>query len=148
MKEVFDKLLALYPEYSRIYGPYIRKDGRKVILLYKKKGSAGKRTLSWTKALVEVREGRRLINDEEVDHNNRDFTDDSSENLIIRSRSAHAKLDAKRLVPQKANCLLCGKEFIMTRGQIETKKAGPFCSRSCRGRYGVHVQHGGDKILR
>ena len=132
MKEVFNTLLVLYPGYTRVYGPYTRNDGRKFILLYKQKGSEGKRTLSWPKALVEVREGRTLTEDETVDHDNCDFTDDSSENLIIRTRIAHAKLDEKRLITPKANCLLCGKEFVMTRGQVKTKKAGPFCSRRCR----------------
>src|SRR5258706_4114692 len=148
MKEIFDYLLVLYPEYNRIYGPYTRKDGRKHILLYKQDLS-GKRTLSWPKALVEVREGRMLAADETVDHNDQDFTNNSPDNLIIRIKKEHAKLDVKRLSIIESNCVRCGKAITLTKDQIKTKaKAGPFCSRKCSGAHGTDVQYGRAVIKR
>jgi endogenous inhibitor of DNA gyrase (YacG/DUF329 family) len=148
MKEVFDKLLILYPDYSRIYGPYLRKDGRKHILLYKHDLS-GKRTLSWPKALVEAREGRRLVDDEEVDHDDQDFTNNSLDNLVIRKRRDHAKLDVLRLAPVQSNCVRCGKQITLTYDQIRTTaKSGPFCSRQCSGAHGTDIQNGRGKIGR
>lgn len=87
------KLLVLYPAYDKVNGPYARKDGRKHIVLNNSKLSKGDpnklRTLSWPKALVEVREGRLLLDDETADHKDENFTNDDLSNLQILTRPAN-----------------------------------------------------------
>lgn len=82
-------LLNLYPEFERVYGPYLRKDGRQHVLLHTTINN--RRTLSWPKAILEVKLGRRLVGSETTDHINDDFTDDSPENLQVLSRTANSE---------------------------------------------------------
>jgi hypothetical protein len=148
MNEITEKLLLLYPQFNTVHGPYKRKDGRSHAILYNNK-TFKRKTISWPKALVEVREGRRLTDNETVDHNNRDFTDNSSENLIIRIRNEHCSLDVLRLLRPKANCVWCNKEITLTIDQIKSRaKSGPFCSRACSGAYGSSVQKGNGVLKR
>jgi hypothetical protein len=146
------KLLELYPEYDKLNGPYIRKDGRKHIVLNNSslpKGSENKlKTISYPKALVEIREGRRLNKDETVDHDDQDFTNDELSNLIIRDRVDHCKLDARRRKEIHGNCIWCGNGLILTRSQLDGRSVGPFCSKKCSGKYGVSVQRGGNQLER
>lgn len=146
------KLLGLYPEYSSVLGPYLRKDGRKHIVLNssRPKNDNKLKTISYPKALMEVRIGRRLDNDETVDHINGDYTDNSDENLQILSRVDNAFKGATKRNPVFGDCVLCGKTFELSRFQIHKKKeiAGPFCTKSCRGKYKRSVQLGGERIER
>lgn len=89
-----EDLLKLYPKYDSVLGPYKRKDGRKHIVLNDSsaaKGEKGKtKTISYPKAIMECRLGRRLLKDETVDHDDDDFTNNSKKNLQIMSRSNNA----------------------------------------------------------
>jgi hypothetical protein len=146
------KLFSLYPEYNRVTGPYLRKDGRKHIVLnntFLSKDDKNKlRTVSWPKALVEVRENRRLLDNETVDHDDRDYTNDCLTNLIIRDRVEHIKLDVLRVGFAEIKCVWCECKFLYKNKDRHTRKAGPFCSRKCAGEYGANVQNGGEKINR
>lgn len=132
----------------KVYGPYLRKDGRKHVILIK---GRHRRTVSYPKFLVEQRMGRLLTEDETVDHQDRDFTNDDPDNLIIRTRSRHASVDAIRVTPLTLQCPTCGNSFETTklaqvRGNRRRGKAGPFCSKKCAGRYGAEVQSGRAKL--
>ena len=146
------KLLILYPDFDRVTGPYLRKDGRKHICLNNSKLSNGNplktKTISYPKALVEVRDNRKLLSNETVGHDDLDFTNDDLPNLIVRDRSEHIKLDTLRRALVEANCIECGIMFTLSQSQLYSKKAGPFCSRSCSGIYGARLQNGGNKIER
>lgn len=139
------KLLVLYPNFDKVTGPYLRKDGRKHICLNNSKLSNGNsnktKTISYPKALVEVRDGRLLLPNETVDHDDQDFTNDRLDNLIIRDRVDHIKLDVKRRAEVQAQCVNCKTNFQLTRYQLNSNKAGPFCSRRCSGLYGTEVQY-------
>jgi hypothetical protein len=146
------KLLALYPEYDRVTGPYLRKDGRKHVCFNNSNlitnDPKKKRTVSWPKALVEVRDNRRLLDNETVDHNDRNVANDNLNNLIIRDRVEHIKLDALRIGFVEIVCIWCKTKFLYKNKNKHKEKSGPFCSRKCTGEYGSNIQNGGEKLDR
>ena len=137
-----EALLKLYPEYHTVSGPYLRKDNRKIVSLY---GNKIRKTISYPKALVEVHLNTRLREDDTVDHKDRNKQNDSIENLVVRRRKEHCKLDAVYVEVKDMNCSWCSKKFKLSRSQHDTRslnRAGPFCSRSCSGHYGKSIQLG------
>lgn len=139
--------MEIYKE-CKIYGPYIRKDGRKHVCILFKDGS--RKTVSYPKYLMEKYLNRYLNDDETVDHIDRNFMNDDISNLRIVERSQHAKDDAKRVNQiSELICVWCNSYmgFINHRNRSKNKnKAGPFCSRKCSGEYGFSVQSGGNKL--
>jgi len=73
----------------KIYGPYVRKDGRSHICIIHDNGK--KQTKSYPRYLIEVYLNRELLPEETIDHINNDFTDNRIENLQILSLSDNAK---------------------------------------------------------
>lgn len=140
-----EKLLDLYKDYDIVYGPYSRKDGRKHIVLNKLGVSHNVKhkikTLSFPKALMEVKLGRLLTEDETVDHIDRDVTNDCYSNLQILSRSQNSIKSVRRKLLKEENCVWCKKEFTPTAHQVgdDLKVFGPFCSKVCTGKYGSLV---------
>ena len=137
-----EALLKLYPGYHTVFGPYLRKDNRKLVVL---SGDKIRKTISYPKALVEVHLNTRLREDDTVDHKDRNKQNDSIENLVVRRRKEHCKLDAVYVEVKDMNCSWCSKKIKLSRGQHDTRslnKAGPFCSRSCSGHYGKSIQLG------
>lgn len=145
-------ILDLYPQYDKVYGPYTSKDGRKRIVLKKTGCRDGvSTTISYPKALKEIQDGRRLSENETVDHKDRDFANNDPENLNVLDRQIHASLDSVRVQVDPVNCPTCGTSFIPNKNQIKSRssdKAGPFCSRSCVGKYTIDLKNGSDKMLR
>lgn len=145
-----EKLLELYTNFDKVYGPYKRSDGRQHVVLNNTsltKGEPGKlKTISFPKALYESNHGERLKDNETVDHDDRDYTNNEPSNLIKRDRIEHASLDTLKKFRLEVNCVQCGHTFLPTRFQENLDKAGPFCSRQCSGRYGASVQNGGQII--
>jgi hypothetical protein len=67
---------------SRVYGPYLRKDGRKHVVIRCPAGQS--RTVSYPKWLMEQKLGRELDPDlETVDHVDGNFLNNSTENFQI-----------------------------------------------------------------
>ena len=136
------KLLELYPMYTQVYGPYTRKDGRKHLILYEPNSKARK-TISFPKAIMEVNLGHKLAKDDTVDHIDRDKTNDIISNLQVIDRKSHVSLDAIRRHSLFSTCPICKVEFELTRDQLTKRSnilAGPFCSRTCAGKYGKSIQ--------
>lgn len=127
---------------KKVHGPYTRKDGRKHVVTVFEDGS--KKTTSYPKWVKEQELGRELdIFNENIDHKDRDFTNDSPGNIQILTRSENAAKSALRRIVEYLPCLTCGKETEITRGRIISNnrgKAGPFCSKSCSGKYSSSVQ--------
>ena len=127
----------------KIYGPYKRKDGRKHIII---QNDNKKTTVSYPKWLMEQHLKRSLEPDETVDHVNRDFTDDRLENLTVKKRSVHTSDDSLRVQLVEIVCVWCIKKSFKKPGVLHHNskqgKAGPFCGRSCAGKYGKSVQMG------
>lgn len=148
-KSFIKKVLEIYTEYISVYGPYTRKDGRKIIVLYD--GKNKRTTKQFARIKMEVFLGRKLTNGETVDHIDRDVKNDKLNNLQVLSREEHSKKDAIKRLDIKANCVLCGKEFVLTKNQVNSRaksKAGPFCSKTCSGKYGSSISNGNSKIKR
>ena len=139
--------MKVYDHYV-IYGPYKRKDGRKHIIAVNSLGE--KKTVSYPKYLMEVHLNRYLKSNETVDHIDRDFTNNELYNLQVILRTKHAKLDAVRLKPKAFFCPTCDKLFVADGIKLHRikvnitihKKFGPFCSKSCAGKYSQAVQYG------
>lgn len=135
----------------KIYGPYKRKDGRMHIVL---KNNISTKTISYPKYLMEIKLNRYLNSNETVDHIDRDFTNNSYDNLRVIDRSLHIKEDVKRNKDIKVKCAFCGKEFIVKgstinyRNRIDRYQSGYFCSKQCSGLYGKQVQETGIRLPR
>ena len=124
----------------KIYGPYARKDGRQHIILMHQ----GKRkTVSYPKYLLEQKLGRELTEDETCDHIDGDYTNNNPENLQVLSRKDNfLKFNSVNRKVEKVLCVcpLCQKSFfkalsVVKHNNLKQKKAGPFCSKACAGRY-------------
>lgn len=140
-------IVSLYPHTQRIYGPYLGKDGRYRVVLY---DGNKRRTRQYSKIKMEIKLERLINEPETVDHDNGNKRDDRYENLVLRNRSDHAKLDAIRRKPKKVKCAWCDTKFIISRHQTSKRSnnsAGPFCSRSCSSSYNANKKNTGP-ILR
>ena len=130
----------------KVYGPYTRKDGRQHVILYE----YGKiqKTVSYGKYLLEQHLGRKLLPDETCDHIDGDFTNNDLSNLQVLTRRENILKYFKEHPAEIGHyvCPLCGthftKEVHEVRANRKQGKVGPFCSKSCAGRYGTMVQNG------
>jgi uncharacterized C2H2 Zn-finger protein len=134
-------------ENCKIYGPYTRKqDGRKHVVVIYPDGKHG--SVSYPKFLTEKRLGRYLEDNETVDHLDTDINNNAPENLVVKERKAHIIEDVKRCAEQTFKCPQCGIQFSRSGKKLHwvisarnnKDKAGPFCSRSCAGKYGKEIQ--------
>lgn len=142
------KFIMVY-ENCRVYGPYKRKnDGREHVILIFDNGV--RKTVSYPKYLVEKRTEKYLRKNETVDHLNDDFMNNDKSNVRTITRSKHASNDAIRLEEQTFVCPQCNTQFVLKSRKLSDaiqnrkkhRKAGPFCTRNCAGRYGKAVQLG------
>ena len=120
----------------KIYGPYTRKDGRLVCVLY---NNGVRTTISYPKLLIENHLNRKLTQDETVDHIDGNPQNNDLSNLQILSRSDNARKSVKRAELSTVVCKLCGKSFqrrtaILLYNKNIRKRDGPFCSKSCVGK--------------
>lgn len=123
---------------EKLFGPYTRKDnGRKQLVIIKEDGSHS--SISYPKWLMEQFLGRKLEDWETVDHIDRDFTNDSLDNLRVINKKEHISDDVKRVKKIKFNCVFCGMPGERSPkdwdNNIKKGKSGPFCSKSCVGKY-------------
>lgn len=121
----------------KIYGPYLRKDGRKHICIVYEDGT--RKTKSYPKFLLEQKLQRELVGNETTDHIDNDFTNDSLDNLTVLSNVDNAK-KYTALHPRKLYYFICGvcgngsKKYLnFVISNWKKKKEGPFCSRRCAG---------------
>lgn len=130
----------------KVYGPYLRKDGRKHVVVVHSDGR--RQTKSYPRYLMEQHLGRELLKTETVDHINNDFTDDRLENLQLLSLVDNAKKEMSRPKRQaklyKFTCPVClkdsSKRLSLIKGNLKKGKSGPFCSRKCAG-IGAHPSY-------
>lgn len=86
---MLEEILKLYPDYDSVLGPYTRPDKRMHIVLNKTKQphKLGKlKTISYPKALMEIKLKRRLLDNETVDHIDEDKTNNDIDNLQVLTR--------------------------------------------------------------
>lgn len=133
----------------KVYGPYLRKDGRMHVILYDKE-TKKRTTQSYPRYLMENYLGRKLLESEHVDHINNDFTDNRIENLQLLTQTENNKKSAKKKEMISFICPICKKESIKEKrfvrwNNLVNKKAGPFCSKSCAGKWSSDKQYGNNK---
>lgn len=127
-----------------IYGPYTRKDGRQIVILYENKV---RKTVSYPKFIMEKYLRRKLEEWETVDHIDNNTKNNEISNLQILSRSDNAKKYAREFIKPSTRyteyitliCKYCGKEFkrFKYRNDYDRNvrgKDGPFCSKECVGK--------------
>ena len=136
----------------KLYGPYEYDNGRLLVNLIYSDGS--RETKSYPRYLVEKDIGKLLAADDTVHHINGDYTDNDISNLEVVNKVEHAINDAGRYSSIEFDCPICDKRFILVGKRLSTviiekrrkHTAGPFCSKSCVGKYGAFIQNGGDKM--
>ncbi|MNK09918.1 hypothetical protein D3C87_279270 [compost metagenome] len=142
----FDRdVKELYGEVT-IYGPYVRNsDSRSIVQIrFADRSSV---TKLYAKVLLEIKEGRILSKDETVDHIDENPKNDCPSNLRLLTRPENSKRSSLQRIREPVNCVWCRMSFIPTKDQVKTrgqKRAGPFCGRSCAGKYSQKVQTTGE----
>ena len=132
-----------YGSDMKVYGPYYNgRYKRKIVIVVDKNGK--RRTVSYPKWLMELQIGRQLGIDETVDHRDGDHENDDINNLQILPRREHSADDTRRVKKVKLRCAWCDKPFErsprLLRDKARKGMAGPFCSRSCAGKYSRQLQ--------
>lgn len=126
-------------EVKQVYGPYLRDDGRKhVIVIYTDNSG---RTVSYPKYLIKQQLNRIIEEPETVHHKDEDFTNDNLSNLEILPRGKHVSHHVRKPHEEvfgRFICPVCKEPFERrlseVRGNQENQgKAGPYCSRRCAG---------------
>jgi hypothetical protein len=134
-------LLALA---EKVYGPYKRQsDGRSIVIVVDDLGN--RRTVSYPKHIVEKHLGRQLDqNIETIDHIDSNIDNNNLDNLRVVPRAEHSADDTRRVRPVEFTCGWCDRKFDrsprLVRDKSKKGKSGPFCSRSCAGRYSRMLQ--------
>lgn len=132
-----------YEDNFKIFGPYRRKDSRQIVIVVDRKGK--RRTVSYPKWIMECQLGRPLDKDlETIDHMDSNFENNELDNLRIVPRNEHSGDDTRRVKYVKFNCAWCDEQFErsprLVRDKARKNKAGPFCSRTCAGKYSRMLQ--------
>lgn len=123
----------------KTYGPYLRKDGRKHVVIISDDGT--RTTKSWPRILMEQKLGRPLLPEETVDHKDEDKSNDVLDNLQLLSLKENSLKSAvlRRAERIQLVCKCC-KTVFERRLALELydrnvrKKDGPFCSKQCVGK--------------
>jgi hypothetical protein len=133
----------------KIFGPYTRKDGRQIVIV--QNASKKKTTVSYPKFLVECQLGRKLDpNEETIDHMDDNFYNNDPDNLRVLPRSKHSRQDNPMFFEESFTCPVCGVTFTFSGKQVQELASrrrqgyttGPFCSRTCTGKYGANIKKG------
>jgi hypothetical protein len=118
------------------YGPYILGGYRAWLLSDPCRSDI---TVYEHREVAAVMLGRSLTMDEVVHHRDGDKLNNAPSNLLVMTRSAHAKEHAALPELYRFTCPECGKESVKflryVRHNKRQGKEGPFCGRSCAGRY-------------
>lgn len=130
-------------KHKKIHGPYTRNDGRKIVIVQYVDGT--KRTISYPKHLCEQYLGVQLDeNAHTIDHWDTNKDNNNLSNLKIYPRDEHSANDTRRVKLVKFKCAWCKNNFErsprLVRDKAKKNKAGPFCSRSCAGKYSRRLQ--------
>lgn len=112
--------------------------GRKFLTIYFADGS--QRYMPYARYLLECRAGRRLRRNEHVHHLDENFCNDDISNLELKVASDHIREHRPAAELLASICPECEKSFSASAryvrySQQKQNKAGPFCSKSCAGKY-------------
>lgn len=123
----------------KIFGPYLGSDGRLRIKLSK---DGVHKQMSYPKFVVEQNLDRQLTVDEIIHHRDENPLNNKLSNLEIMSRQAHAQYHLTSKDVSEFICPWCKKHFTLQGKKLKNSednrrkgKHGPFCSRSCAGKW-------------
>lgn len=140
-------LTKIYGEPVRVSRIYLCKDGRRRVDLI---AASWLKTYALARLKLEIKIKRRLTDNEDADHKDGDHTNDAYSNLQVLTKQQNAAKAARRRRAKPVACSNCGERFIPSRHQtgcgepgVVPRKAGPFCSKSCTGKYGASVRNTG-----
>jgi len=124
----------------KIFGPYIHKrSNRRVIILSKE--NCDRVMINYSRYLMEIKLGRHLLSDEEVHHKDENTLNDSLDNLEVLNGTVHKKLHHEEkfdffVCPECQTIFeLSGCRLAQSKQSQKQGKAGPFCSKSCVGKW-------------
>lgn len=134
-------------ENCKIYGPYNRNDGRQHVITIQ---NGIKRTVSYPKFLMEKHIGRFLLENETIHHKDGNPKNNNVSNLEIKLKKEHSRLHSLKYISESFICPICNKKFTLEGKRLRKfysnkrlrKSKGPFCSKSCVGKYGKKIQMG------
>lgn len=132
----------------KVYGPYLYETHhrlRRLVILKDDYGNS--RTQSYARYLMEEKLGRQLLPSETVDHIDGDCLNDDIGNFQILSLAENIRRSAEPAPMFEFTCPVCKSESCkplreVRRNQGVLGKAGPFCSKSCAGRWSTEQQYG------
>lgn len=123
---------------KRRYGPYPTASGH---LFWVDKHEDGSRRSVWVhREMMEHHLGRQLTDDEVVHHKNEQPSDNRIENFEIKTRADHTRDHQPPAELLEIICPQCGSTAFVEAARIRHNqgkqlKAGPFCSKSCAGKW-------------
>jgi hypothetical protein len=135
-------------EGCKVYGPYLRPDGRKHVIIYNA-ATNKRKTVSYPKYLLQYEQGLEYNKGDTTDHIDENFKNDNLTNLQVLERGEnvrksmqqeHRKAKRKDFICPQCNKLFQQFARQVQGNQIKQQKAAPFCSRHCAGQYGTDVQ--------
>jgi hypothetical protein len=121
------------------YGPYTTKGGYRFVV--QKHDDGHFTSIYLHRRIMEEHLGRKLTDDEVVHHVNETPGDDRIENLEVKPWAKHTSDHHSPPEMVVIVCPECHKEVVirasvLRHNQGQLGKAGPFCGRSCAGKYG------------
>lgn len=132
----------------KTYGPYVAKDGRYRCMIVHEDGR--RQIVSYPRLVMEAHLGVSLSPEVDVHHKDGNVANNDVSNLEVIDHKVHCRehsLKYKEAV--NVLCLYCSEVFSLTPKRQSQRardtnrpfpKAGPFCSRTCSGKYGTDVQ--------
>lgn len=153
-------LFKLYPGYNKIMGPYSVKgsNGRLILTMYNSHLPAidkrRNRTCVYARAVAESYLGEIIPQSITVDHIDRNFFNNSPENLALLDRATHTSNDSLNVRIKPINCPLCSEVFEPAAKQAYPKldelgTPGPFCPTCVKtNAYVNYINKGGSPIPR
>ena len=123
----------------KVYGPYNRRDGRMHVIVKYDDGT--RRTVSYPRWIMERHLGRRLEDNEEVDHIDQNRFNNSIDNLEIVTREENGRRYMAQFPKEIGEyvCPQCGEKFKKDAAEVRHNKkqgkAGPFCGKPCAAKY-------------
>jgi hypothetical protein len=95
--------------------------------------------------VIEEKIGRELRENEVVHHVDGDKKNNNPENLTVMERSEHSAHHAEEAEIYEFNCPWCGNKSTQLASDVRSNRkkgcAGPFCSRSCAGKWSAKKQY-------